>query len=154
MTFVTIPLIYIIYGIKTEYSIIAFVGFFLLSYATVIIFHNLINKPEINPIRFATLSVIEPHKILNEFRSHYEKLNDQIKAIAIFKKLEKKREFGVQLALADILSKKYSNNDKKYAGYIIALSLFVLGAIGEGFFQDLLYNPLKSFLCKYFESFC
>lgn len=154
LVFIFTPLIYIIYGIKTEYSIIAFIGFFLLIYASIIIFHTIKRKPEISPIRHVILNIVEPYKILNEFRSQYQKLNDQIKALKIIKKLKQKRKFGVQLALTNILSEKYANNNKNYTGYIIALLIFILGAIGEGFFQDLIYQPIKSLLCKYIESFC
>lgn len=154
LAFITIPLMMVIYGVTLINYILIFIGFILLLYASVLIFYNYWKKPKINPTIYAAINIIHPEKILNDFKTHYEKLSDQLKAIQIIKKLEKKRQFGVQIALVNILTEKYSKNTFKIGGLLFSLLIFILGSISEGLIQDLVNDNIKDFFCKYLKMYC
>ena len=119
------------------------------------------HKPRVGLIQRFCLKVIHPKTLLRAFKSTPELFEERSKALKIIADLEQKADFGTQLALMEYLNEKYeATNGKKSniletsIGLLLALMLFIIASIGEGFFQDIMYEPAKKYLCESYNKLC
>jgi hypothetical protein len=109
----------------------------------------------LNPLQYAVVHFVSPDRLLFALRTHSQVIESEIKALGIIERLESQQDYGTQIALLEYLTKRHQLRTGAVGSLLIVLLIFVLGAIGEAFFQDLLYEPLlKPFLCKFNTSFC
>jgi hypothetical protein len=112
-------------------------------------------RRELNLVQIAVTEIIQPERLLQALRLHSEIIRDRIKALEIIAGLEEANSYGVKIALAEILAKENSSKVLILLAMLTSLLLFILAAVGEAFFQDLLYDSLlKPLLCKFNTSFC
>jgi hypothetical protein len=131
---------------------------FIISTISVLIMFLILSasKPEFNNLQSYVLKFIHPDLIKEIIKSEYEKHMDRIKALKILARLRKNEEFGVELILLDELIRNTPKKmSTKFWAFLSALLIFIVLAIGEGFFQDLLYDGfIKHWLCKLLNLFC
>lgn len=133
--------------------------FFLIIFFVIIVlikFVDQINRKDfLNPVQYAVLSYIEPDKLFAAFKERYQSIRNRIKALVIIKKLEDKGEYGIKKYLGEILVKENTSYTKFLWSFFISFIFFIFASVGEGFWQDLLYDPfLKPFLCKFIKILC
>lgn len=116
---------------------------------------SVVSRDSLTPVQQITLKIIRPERLLYELEEHSRVGKHSQKASRLFRKIEKNEDYGVQLALLELLAKKHDRKPTVVWAILGSIGLFVLSALGEAFFQDLLYDPwLKPILCKIDMRFC
>ncbi|MCC6607877.1 MAG: hypothetical protein IT327_32020 [Anaerolineae bacterium] len=113
------------------------------------------NLNSLNTLQASTLKVVRPERLLQTFQTYSEEIASQINALKIIQKLEKREDYSTQLALLEILAQRYKPKSNTLKAILVTICLFIFGAIGEAFFQDLLYDSfLMPLLCRLTNLFC
>ncbi|MEM9547143.1 MAG: hypothetical protein AAGA77_14275 [Bacteroidota bacterium] len=105
-------------------------------------------REQLNTIQESVVKFVNPSKFLGVLRSELKIIKDKSEAIELLQKLKKKKKYGVEVALLEELTILHTNKRHWIITFLIGLSIFILGAIGEGFFQDIIYEPLKNLMNK------
>jgi hypothetical protein len=116
-----------------------------------------IDPKTLNPVQFAVINTIHPDRLFTALRTYNQVLEDQFEALKVKFRLEKDLPLGVKTELIKLYAEqgKTENEIQWWITVIAGLVALMTGAIGEAFFQDLLYDPLiKPFLCTIISNFC
>ena len=107
-----------------------------------------------NLVQIAVLQVINPDRLLTALRNSSQIIRDQYEALKLKNKIDKDLSLGVKTELIKLYvseNKSWSQN-LWWLGTAIALTTFILNAIGQLIVQDTLYMPvIKPILCKIFS---
>ena len=116
---------------------------------------NLTPNRILNPLQYGVVHFVTPDRLLYALRTHSQLIESEIKALGIIERLESQQDYGTQIALLEYLTKRHQPRTGAVGSLLIVILIFVLGAIGEAFFQDLLYDLLlKPILCHMVTTFC
>ena len=126
-------------------------------FAVAIIISRSVYKYSLNPVQVSVLSFIKPERLLISLRTHYNEIRDQYNAVILHKKLVRELSPGIKTELIKIFAEQYKSEKETrwWIAGVFSIIVFVVGAIGEAFFQDLLYQPfVKKILCTWLPIIC
>lgn len=138
-----------------QFSFFIFLALILIVIMGVKIYLQIRERDFLNPVQYTVLKYIEPSRLFETFKESYNEIRNRIKALKILRKLDSKGDYGVKKALVEVIVKENTSSRKFGFTVLGGFLFFILTSIGEGFWQDLLYEPyLKPFLCTIHENFC
>jgi hypothetical protein len=142
-------------GGAKPFDIFHFVGCFFTALYLYPAFWRIKSARTLGRIQYVVVQLVRPERLLHALADHSQIMADQIRAMRIIESLERRRDYGVQLALLETLAKIHKSPSSRRWALMTSAVLFILGAVGQIFFQDLLYKPLiKPLMCKIASSFC
>jgi hypothetical protein len=113
---------------------------------------GLLKRKGLNLLQDEVLSMVHPSRIMEIIREKDQIFRDRLKALQIKLRTEEGITEGVKIELIKLYLEERENiNGRHLAIFLLFASLiyFALGAVGEGFVQDLIYEPIKPYLCQW-----
>lgn len=114
---------------------------------TIVINFSIITK--LNWVQLEVMSTIYPDRLWNALCQVEKGFRNLTEAIQAKVRFDSKLTPEVKVELIKLYAAEKKSRLEKYwwIGPIITFVLFAVGAIGEGFIQDLIYEPFKPVLC-------
>lgn len=102
-------------------------------------------------------SFIHPRIIANKAKSVEQLTKEKLRALKLLGKITKDDQSNVELLVLDELLKRNKDQSRfsKFRGVLIALVIYIIGALSEGLLQDAFNDAhIKPFLCRWLQLFC